>query len=109
VPAPERGDVVLILMPSLVVPKQAGRRPALILSPKKYNAKVGLALACPITSQVEGYPFEVLIRDGLPVSGAVLSDQLRSLDWRARKAEVVFRLPADTVREVLDKARVLLE
>ena len=64
------------------------RRPALVLSPSAYNGKVGLAILCPIRSQVKGYPFEVEIRGG-KVSGVVLSDQVKSLDWRVRDAELV--------------------
>lgn len=88
--------------------EQAGRRPALVLSPLSYNAKVGLALLCPITSQVKGYPFEVNIPDGLPVAGAVLADQLKSLDWRARDATFVCALPTTVTSEVLQKVGLLL-
>lgn len=80
----------------------------MVLSPLAYNAKVGLALFCPLTSQVKGYPFEVSIPDGLPVAGAVLADQLKSLDWRARDAAFVCTLPATVMREVLQKAGLLL-
>ena len=88
--------------------EQAGRRPALVLSPLSYNAKVGLALLCPITSQVKGYPFEVSIPDGLPVAGAVLADQPKSLDWRARDATFVCALPTTVTSEVLQKVGLLL-
>lgn len=80
----------------------------MVLSPLSYNAKVGLALLCPITSQVKGYPFEVSIPDGLPVAGAVLADQLKSLDWRARDATFVCTLPTTVTREVLQKVGLLL-
>ena len=80
----------------------------MVLSPLSYNAKVGLALLCPITSQVKGYPFEVSIPDGLPVAGAVLADQLKSLDWRARDATLVCTLPTTVTREVLQKVGLLL-
>jgi mRNA interferase MazF len=73
-----------------------------------YNGKVGLAVLCPITSQVKGYPFEVLIPDGLRVSGAILADQVKSLDWRGRKAELICRLTEDTMDEVLQKLGTLL-
>ena len=62
--------------------EQAGRRPALVVSPSAYNSKVGLALVCPITSKVKGYPFEVPLPNGVPVQGVVLADQMRGLDWR---------------------------
>ena len=73
-----------------------------------YNGKAGLALFCPITSQVKGYPFEVLVPDDLPVQGAILSDQVKSLDWRARQAEPICRLPDSTTADVLSKALTLL-
>ena len=88
--------------------EQSGRRPALVLSPRSYNAKVGLALCCAITQQVKGYPFEVLVPDDLPVRGVVLCDQVRSLDWRARRAEFLSRLPDSVVEDVLAKLRSLL-
>lgn len=88
--------------------EQAGRRPALVLSPNSYNAKTGLALLCPITSSVKGYPFEVLLPAGLPVAGAILSDQVKSLDWRIRNAELSCNLPAGIVSETLAKLNTLL-
>jgi len=85
---PERGDVVWIsTTPPHAGHEQAGRRPMLVLSPAAHNAKVGLAILCPITSQVKGYPFEVLLPAGIPVEGVVLSDQAKNLDWRARRAD----------------------
>lgn len=88
--------------------EQAGRRPAVVLSPQQYNARVGLALFCPITSRAKGYPFEVAIPAGLPVGGVVLSDQVKSLDWRARRADFICALPRETVTEILEKLAVLL-
>jgi len=88
--------------------EQAGRRPAVVLSPRAYNAKVGLALLCPITSHVKGYPFEVAIPAGLPVNGVILADQVKSLDWQAREAEFICELPAAAVSEILQKVGVLL-
>lgn len=88
--------------------EQAGRRPALVLSPAAYNRKVGLAILCPITGQVKGYPFEVQLPKGLPVEGVILSDQAKSLDWKAREAVFVCRLPTDTVHEALLKLATLL-
>jgi mRNA interferase MazF len=105
---PDRGDVVWISLNPQAGHEQAGRRPAVVLSPSTYNGKVGLALFCPITSQVKGYPFEVLIPTGMPVSGAVLADQLKSLDWKFRRAELIGRLPARVVNEVLAKVRTLV-
>src|ERR1700757_1536595 len=83
---PERGDAVWITLDPQAGHEQAGRRPALVLSPSAYNGRVGLGLFCPITSQVKGYPFEVPLPDGSPVTGVVGADQVKSLDWRARKA-----------------------
>lgn len=105
---PERGDVVWLDFNPQAGREQAGRRPAFVVSPGTYNAKVGLALFCPITSRVKGYPFEVAIPHGLPVEGAVLCDQVRSLDWRSRRAEFLCRLPEPLLLEVLNKLRVLI-
>jgi len=105
---PQRGDIVWLSFQPRAGHEQAGRRPALVLSPSLYNGKVGLALFCPITSRVKGYPFEVAIPAGLVVSGTVLSDQVKSLDWRARRAEFAGRLSELHVREVLDKVATLL-
>ncbi len=105
---PERGDVVWITLNPQAGHEQAGRRPALVLSPAAYNGRVGLALLCPITNQIKGYPFEVLIPPGLSVTGAVLADQVKSLDWRTRRAELMCRISGATVVEVLQKLRTLL-
>jgi mRNA interferase MazF len=88
--------------------EQAGRRPALVLSPAAYNGKVGLALLCPITNQAKGYPFEVAIPHGLSATGVILSDQVKCLDWQARKAEFLCRLPKGALGEVMAKLGVLL-
>ena len=88
--------------------EQSGRRPAVVLSPEPYNGKVGLAILCPVTNQIKGYPFEVLLPQGLPISGAILSDQVKSLDWRARHAELICKLPLATVAETLGKLGTLL-
>jgi len=105
---PNRGDIVWITFNPQAGHEQAGRRPALVLSPAAYNGKVGLAILCPITSQIKGYPFEVIIPDGLKIHGAILSDQVKSLDWKAREAEFVSKLPANTMNEVLKKIGALL-
>lgn len=105
---PRRGDVVWLTFNPQAGHEQAGRRPAVVLSPLSYNAKVGLALLCPITSAVKGYPFEVPIPNGLPASGVILADQVKSLDWRARDAEFICALPADVTREALQKVGLLL-
>jgi len=105
---PERGDVIWISLSPQAGHEQAGRRPAVVLSPAAYNGKVGLAILCPITGQIKGYPFEVLIPPGLAVSGAILSDQVKSLDWQTRQAEFICALPVVTVAEVLRKLGLLL-
>ena len=105
---PECGDVVWITLNPQAGREEAGRRPAVVVSPQSYNGKVGLAIFCPVTGQIKGYPFEVLIPAGLPVAGAILSDQVKSLDWCARKAELICALPARTISEVLEKLATLL-
>jgi mRNA interferase MazF len=105
---PDRGDAVWLTFNPQAGHEQAGRRPAVVLSPAAYNRKVGLALFCPITNQIKGYPFEVLIPTGLKVTGAILSDQAKSLDWKARDAELIMQLPASVIDEVLKKLKTLL-
>ena len=106
--APDRGDLVWIDLDPRKGHEQSGKRPALVLSPKAYNSKVGLALFCPVTSQIKGYPFEVGLPPGLKLQGVVLSDQVNSLDWRARKTRFADRVPDKTLREVLGKLDTLL-
>lgn len=105
---PKRGDVVWIAFSPQAGHEQRGRRPALVVSPVGYNRKVGLALLCPITRRVKGYPFEVSPPAGHPVRGVILADQVKSLDWRARGAEFFCELDESTVSKVLRKAVLLL-
>lgn len=105
---PDCGDVVWLAFNPQAGHEQAGRRPAVVLSPASYNGRVGLAILCPLTNRVKGYPFEVRVPPGLPVTGAVLSDQAKSLDWRARDASFVCTLPEQTVVEVLQKLGALV-
>jgi mRNA interferase MazF len=105
---PERGDAVWITLNPQAGHEQAGRRPAVVLSPGAYNRKVGLAILCPITNQAKGYPFEVAIPPGLRVTGVILSDQVKSLDWKVRQAERIDRVPDETIVEVLLKLNTLL-
>ena len=105
---PRRGDVVWITLNPQAGHEQAGRRPAVVLSPELYNGRTGLALCCPITHQSKGYPFEVKLPEGLPVDGVILSDQLKCLDWYARDAERLCSLPERTIKEVQQKLRTLL-
>jgi len=106
---PDRGDLVWLIFDPQAGHEQAGRRPAVVLSPRAYNLRVGLALFCPITSKQKGYPFEVPVPAGLSISGVVLADQVKSLDWRARHVERVAKLPAATVNLVVGKLTVLME
>jgi mRNA interferase MazF len=106
---PQRGDVIWITLNPQAGYEQAGRRPAVVLSPEAYNDKVGLAILCPITSQVKGYPFEVAIPTGLPVKGVILSDQVKNLDWNIRNVEFTCTLPSETVNSVLKKLDALLK
>ncbi len=105
---PERGDAVWISLDPQAGHEQAGRRPALVLSPSAYNGRVGLALFCPIASQVKGYPFEVPLPAGSPVSGVVGADQVKSLDWRARKAARIDAVSEEVVAQVLQRLQTLL-
>ena len=105
---PERGHIVWLTFTPQAGHEQAGRRPAVVLSPAAYNGRVSLAIVCPITSQQKGYPFEVVIPSGLPISGVILADQVKSLDWRARQAEYSCALPATTITEVLAKLNTLV-
>lgn len=105
---PERGDAVWLDLNPQAGHEQAGRRPAIVLSPNSYNHKTGLAIFCPITNQAKGYPFEVALPNQLKVSGVVLSDQVKCLDWKARHAELITRLPLSVTEEVLNKLRLLL-
>ena len=106
---PDRGDVVWLSFTPQAGHEQAGRRPALTVSPRIYNARAGLGLFCPLTSHVKGYPFEVAVPAGFAIGGVILSDQVRSLDWQARAAEYVMTLPEHVVSEVMSKLRTLLD
>jgi mRNA interferase MazF len=106
---PERGEIVWLRFTPQAGHEQAGRRPALVISPRVYNRKAGLALCCPLTSQVKGYPFEVRLPDGLQVAGAILCDQLKSLDWRARRAKRVCPAPPGVLEEATAKILALVD
>jgi mRNA interferase MazF len=105
---PERGDLVLLTFDPQAGREQAGRRPALVLSPAPYNRRASLALVCPITNQVKGYPFEVALPEGLSISGVVLADHVKSADWAARRAQFVVKAPSEVIAEVTAKLRPLL-
>ena len=107
---PDRGDVVWLDFNPQAGREQAGRRPALVLSPASYNAKSSLALCCPVTNQSKGYPFEVPIAPakGSKVTGVVLADQVRALDWRARNAAKIGSVTPQCLLDVANKIRALL-
>ena len=105
---PSRGDVVWLTFDPQAGHEQAGIRPGVVLSPLTYNQRSGLIIVVPVTRQVKGYPFEVVLPPGLPVTGAVLSDQIKSVDWRARDARFLCLLPEVVVHEILQRAGVLL-
>ena len=105
---PQQGDIIWINFTPQVGREQAGRRPGLVISPVKYNRRVGLALVCPITTKVKGYPFEVSIPEGLAISGVVLADQVKSFDWQARKAEFTCKAPDEVTSDVITLLRTLM-
>ena len=106
---PSRGDLVWLQFNPQAGHEQAGHRPALVISPSSYNRRVGLAICCPVTSHVKGYPFEVLLPADLGVEGAILSDQIKSLDWRVRKARRIGSVPADVLHETVGKIVALVD
>ena len=106
---PKRGDLVWLQFTPQAGYEQAGRRPAVVLSPERYNQKTSLALFCPVTTQVKGYPFETPLPPGLPVSGVVLCDQIKSLDWTVRQAEFICALPEEALDDVMGKSLALLK
>jgi mRNA interferase MazF len=105
---PDAGDFVWVTLDPQAGREQAGRRPALVLSPKPYNAKSGMALACPITNQAKGYPFEVAVPQELGASGVILADHLKSIDWKARRAEKLGRCTDEAMAEVRAKLAALI-
>jgi mRNA interferase MazF len=105
---PARGDIVWIDFAPKVGHEQSGKRPGIVVSPHAYNKTVGLMLCCPITSKVKEYPFEVRIPEGYPLSGVVLSDHVRSLDWKTRNATFISRAPRELIEDVLAKLQTLL-
>ena len=105
---PDRGDIVLLEFHPQRGREQAGRRPAIVLSPRSYNAKVGLAILCPITSHPKGYPFEVALPAGMKTKGVILADHVKSLDWVAHNARRIEKVPAPVLAQVLAKLELLL-
>lgn len=105
---PARGDIVFLDFDPQKGSEQSGRRPAVVVSPKNYNEKVGLAVFCPITSVEKGYPFEVLLGKTMKTGGVILADQVKSLDWSVRNAQLSERLPIALLRQLMMKVRLLL-
>lgn len=105
---PDAGDFVWLEFDPQSGREQAGRRPALVISPKRYNQLTGLCIACPVTSRVKGFPFEVLLDPEHHPTGAVLSDHVKSLDWVARKAQLISRAPKPVLDELRGKLKALL-
>jgi mRNA interferase MazF len=105
---PDRGDLVWLDFTPHAGHEQAGRRPALVLSPRAYNGKSKLMLACPITNQAKGYPFEVVLPPAAKATGVVLADQVRNLDWQQRRAVHIAAAPQTVVKEVMAKIKTLL-
>jgi mRNA interferase MazF len=105
---PDTGDLIWLSFTPQAGREQAGGRPGLVLTPRSYNAKVGLCLVCPVTQHAKGYPFEVALPDGLPVQGVVLSDHIKSTDWQERGGDYIANAPANVVDEVRAKLKPLL-
>ncbi len=105
---PDRGDIIWLSFTPQSGREQAGRGPALVLSPLIYNSKAGLVLVCPVTTKIKGYPFEVNLPDGMKMTGAILSDQIKSLDWKARKSKFICKVSPDIIEDVLAKISTLL-
>jgi mRNA interferase MazF len=105
---PDRGDIILLSSDPTSGHEQAGYRPAVVLSPEYYNKASGLCLVCPITSNIKGYPFEVVIEDTKKTTGVALSDQIRSIDWQARKIKIVDHISTKSLATILAKFKPLL-
>jgi mRNA interferase MazF len=105
---PDAGDLVWLTFDPQAGHEQRGRRPALILSPRAYNSKARLAIACPITSHAKGYPFEVPLPADRKISGVVLADHVKNLDWQARRVVFEEKAPTDVLVDVRERLRVLL-
>lgn len=105
--SPSRGDIVWLNFTPQAGHEQKGKRPAIIISPLEYNKKTGLAVCCPITSNIKGYPFEVIV-EGKKINGAVLSDHLKNLDWKAREIKFIEKAKAHVLEEVVLKISALI-
>lgn len=106
---PDTGDLVWIDLDPTVGHEQSGHRPAIVLTPRSYNVRSGLCILCPITTRARGYPFEIAIPHGHPISGIVLVDQVRSVSWETRYAKLAGVAPAKLVDEIRERLAVLLQ
>lgn len=106
---PDQGDLIYLNFTPQKGREQAGRRPALVLSPRGYNEKTNLAIVCPITGQQKNYPFEVVLPDNLPIRGVILSDHVKNLDWYERKAELISSVPKTTLQKVTGLINTLIQ
>ena len=106
---PDAGDLIWLDFTPQAGREQAGRRPAVVLSPRSYNEKTSLPVVCPVTSHVKGYPFEVSLRAGSRIRGAILSDHLKNLDWRQRQAQKAGKIPRSILQQVRARVAALLE
>lgn len=106
---PERGDLVWVQFTPQAGHEQAGHRPAVVVSPSAYNRLLGLALVMPVTNKAKGYPFEIPIPAGAAVSGVILTDQLKSIDWRARGVQFKGRLDPDTMHASVGRVLALID
>ena len=107
--SPERGDIIWINFNPQAGKEQMGRRPAFVVSPKEYNSLVGLVIVCPITCKIKNYPFEVKLDNKLLTKGVIISDQIKSLDWKVREAEFIEKCSQLIVDEVLEKIALLIK
>ena len=103
---PERGDIVWLNFDPGSGYEQRGKRPAVVVSPKEYNEKTGLGLFCPITSKIKNYPFEVKV-ENTKITGVVLADQIKSLDWKTRNIEFIAKESPENISEIINKISVL--
>jgi mRNA interferase MazF len=103
---PDRGDIIWLEFDPQKGHEQKGRRPGIVLSKKEYNQKSNLAIICPVTSKIKDYPFEVRINS--IIQGVILSDQIRSIDWKSRNAAFIEKIPEEILKEILENIDLLL-
>ena len=106
---PERGDIVWLDFSPIRGHEQGGKRPALVISDSSYNTKTSLCISTPVTSKVKGYAFEVALPPASKTQGVILSDQVRNLDWRARRATFIEKAPPEIVARVVESIVILAQ